>query len=238
MRSSALSSSSLVALVQLLGHASAQSGSSAGGISFPDPTGVSTTYSSKTYDISAATTTLANDDFSDERLAFLWNQVGPIATGPVTDTVEPTPEPSAYGNPSGGFHPYIATYDTNLSAASLPEGFSWGVASSAFQIEVCPLLRSHRSITSLTIIPGRRRRRRQGSLNLGLPQPPRRQPSRRQLHRRRRRLALLPLQARLRATEELGRPGLQLLHLLAAHLPLRQGSDQRRGREALRRCHC
>ena len=140
MRSSTLSSSSLVALFQLLGHVSAQSGSSADGISFPDPTGVSTTYSSKTYNASAATTTLANDDFSDERLAFLWNQVGPVATGPVTETVEPTPEPSAYGNPSGGFHPYIPTYDTNLSAASLPEGFSWGVASSAFQIEVCLLV--------------------------------------------------------------------------------------------------
>lgn len=136
MRSPTLSTSTFAALLQLLDRASAQSGSGAGGISFPDPTGVSTTYSSKTYDISAATTTLANDDFSDERLAFLWNQVGPIATGPVTDTVEPTPEPSAYGNPSGGFHPYIPSYDANLSAASLPEGFSWGVASSAFQIEV------------------------------------------------------------------------------------------------------
>jgi beta-glucosidase len=148
MRSPTLSSSSLVALIQFLGRASAQSGSSAGSISFPDPTGVSTTYSSKTYDVSAATTTLANDDFSDERLAFLWNQVGPVATGPVTDTVEPTPEPSAYGNPSGGFHPYIPTYETNLSAASLPEGFSWGVASSAFQIEVYELIPSHRNITN------------------------------------------------------------------------------------------
>jgi hypothetical protein len=148
MRSPTLASSSFVALVQLLGHASAQSGSSAGGISFPDPTGVSTTYSSKTYDISAATTTLANDDFSDERLAFLWNQVGPVAIGPVTETVEPTPEPSAYGNPSGGFHPYIPSYDTNLSAASLPEGFSWGVASSAFQIEVRPFISSQKSTTN------------------------------------------------------------------------------------------
>jgi hypothetical protein len=136
MRSPTLPASSLVALVHLLSYASAQSGSGASGISFPYPTGVSTTYSSTTYNASAATTTLANDDFSDERLAFLWNQVGPVATGPVTATVEPTPEPSTYGNPSGGFHPYIPSYDTNLSAASLPEGFSWGVASSAFQIEV------------------------------------------------------------------------------------------------------
>lgn len=135
MSSTALSRS-LVALASVLVLTSAQSGSNAGGVTFPDPTGVSTTYSSTTYDASAASTTLANDDFSDERLAFLWNQVGPIATGPVTETVEPTPEPSTYGNPSGGFHPYIPSYDTNLSAASLPDGFSWGVASSAFQIEV------------------------------------------------------------------------------------------------------
>lgn len=140
MRSSISSISSVVALVEIIGYASAQSGSSAGGISFPDPTGVSTTYSSTTYNASAATTTLANDDFSDERLAFLWNKVGPVATGPVTETVQPTPEPSTYGNPSGGFHPYIPSYDTNLSVASLPEGFSWGVASSAFQIEVCALV--------------------------------------------------------------------------------------------------
>jgi hypothetical protein len=140
MRSAIFPVSSFAALLHLLDQVSAQSGSTAGGISFPDPTGVSTTYSSTTYNASAATTTLANDDFSDERLAFLWNQVGPVATGPVTETVEPTPEPSAYGNPSGGFHPYIPSYDTNLSAASLPEGFSWGVASSAFQIEVCSLI--------------------------------------------------------------------------------------------------
>lgn len=119
-----------------LGSAVAQSGTGASGVSFPDPTSVSIQYSSTTYNASAASTTLANDDFSDERLAFLWNQVGPLATGPVTETVEPTPEPSAYGNPSGGFHPYIPSYASNLSTQSLPEGFSWGVASSAFQIEV------------------------------------------------------------------------------------------------------
>lgn len=86
----------------------------------------------------------------------------------------------------------------------------------------------------LTTPPGRRRRRRQRALNLGLPQPPRRQSSRRQLDRRRRRLALLPLQARLRAPKEPRRPSLQLLHLMAAHLPVWQRSHQRRGCEALR----
>jgi hypothetical protein len=140
MRSFTSFASSSIALAHILDYALAQSGSSSGGISFPDPTGVSTTYSSTTYNASAATTTLANDDFSDERLAFLWNQVGPISTGPVTVTVEHTPEPSTYGNPSGGFHPYIPSYDSNLTTASLPEGFSWGVSSSAFQIEVTSLL--------------------------------------------------------------------------------------------------
>ena len=139
MSSPKFSSGSLATLFLTLGFSHAQSGS---GISFPDPTGVSTTYSSTTYNASAASTTLVNDDFSDEKLAFLWNQVGPVATGPVTTTVEPTPEPSSYGNPSGGFHPFIPSYEQNLSTASLPEGFSWGVASSAFQIEVRRLRRT------------------------------------------------------------------------------------------------
>jgi hypothetical protein len=184
---------SSVTLAHVLGYAFAQSGSTAGGISFPDPTGVSTTYSSTTYNASAATTTLANDDFSDERLAFLWNQVGPVATGPVTETVSPTPEPSTYGNPSGGFHPYIPSYDSNLTAASLPEGFSWGVASSAFQIEVSRVI-GYDGHTS-DHMKGRRKRRRQRPINLGLPQPPRRKPSSRQLHRRCRSIALLVIQA-------------------------------------------
>jgi hypothetical protein len=137
MSSPKFSSGSLATLFLALGFSYAQSGSSADRISFPDPTGVSTTYSSTTYNASAASTTLANNDFSDEKLAFLWNQVGPVATGPVTETVDPTPEPSFYGNPAGGgFHPFIPSYEQNLSTASLPEGFAWGVASSAFQIEV------------------------------------------------------------------------------------------------------
>jgi hypothetical protein len=137
MPSPTFSSASFATLCLAFCFSYAKSGATANSISFPDPTGVSTTYSSTTYNASAASTTLANDDFSDEKLAFLWNQVGPVATGPVTETVEPTPEPSSYGNPAGGgFHPYIPSYEQNLSTASLPEGFSWGVASSAFQIEV------------------------------------------------------------------------------------------------------
>nr|OQO23441.1 hypothetical protein B0A51_07745 [Rachicladosporium sp. CCFEE 5018] len=104
-------------------------------ITFVNPTGVSTTYSTKSFDPSLASTQLPNDDFSNERLAFLWNQVGPIATGPVTTTVSPTPEPTAYGNPSNGLHPYVPSYVGNLSGEHLPSDFIWGVASSAYQIE-------------------------------------------------------------------------------------------------------
>lgn len=137
MPSPIFSSGSLVTLFLTIGFSYARSGSLVDGMSFPTPTGVSTTYASTTYNASAASTTLANDDFSDEKLAFLWNQVGPVAIGPVTETAEPTPEPSTYGNPaSGGFHPFIPSYETNLSTASLPVDFAWGVASSAFQIEV------------------------------------------------------------------------------------------------------
>jgi hypothetical protein len=221
MRSFTSFASCYIALAHILDYALAQSGSNSAGISFPDPTGVSTTYSSTTYNASAATTTLANDDFSDERLAFLWNQVGPVATGPLTETVEPTPEPSTYGSPSGGFHPYIPSYDLNLTAASLPEGFSWGVASSAFQIEVKASL----NLTgSLLTNSGRRRRRRQRPINLGLPQPPCRQPSSRQLHCRRCGIALLPFQARLRTLEEFRSAGFQFFDLLATHLSLWQRS--------------
>lgn len=133
-------------ILSLLGHACAQASSNSASsgttksptaISFPNPTGVSTEYATKAYNSSLASTKLPNNDFSDERLAFLWNQVGPIATGPITTTVSPTPEPSVYPNPGLSLHPYIPSYIPDLSAVQLPEGFVWGVASSSYQIEVC-----------------------------------------------------------------------------------------------------
>lgn len=105
------------------------------GFSFANPTGVSTTYATKSYNESLASTQLPQTDFSNERLAFLWDQVGPVATGPVTTTVSPTPEPSKYASP-GVFHPYIPSYEPGLANAKLPPNFVWGVASSAYQIEV------------------------------------------------------------------------------------------------------
>jgi len=105
------------------------------GISYPNPTGVSTQYTTTSYNAALASTYLPQTDFSDEQLAFLWDQVGPIRTGSLTTTVSPTPEPSSFARP-GIFHPYVPSYEPALNNVSLPANFIWGVASSAFQIEV------------------------------------------------------------------------------------------------------
>lgn len=117
-----------------LTNATTTSGS--GLLTYANPTGVSTTYTTTSYNYSLASTYLPQVDFSDERLAFLWDQVGPVATGSLTTTVSPTPEPSRYASP-GIFHPYVPSYESGLNDAKLPEGFLWGVASSAYQVEVC-----------------------------------------------------------------------------------------------------
>ncbi|KAI9647404.1 hypothetical protein NHQ30_003789 [Ciborinia camelliae] len=90
-------------------------------------------YSTKVYNVSAATTTITYQ-YTNEELAMLWNQVGHIAVGPITTTVEPMPEPSSYPRP-GIFHPLIPTYDTFLNNQTLPDDFIWGLAASAYQIE-------------------------------------------------------------------------------------------------------
>lgn len=64
----------------------------------------------------------------------LWNQVGKIATGPITATVEPVPEATAFPRP-GSFHPLVPTYDPSLNDVKLPDNFVWGFASSAYQVE-------------------------------------------------------------------------------------------------------
>lgn len=106
-----------------------------GPVTFPSPSGVSTSYSLTSYNPLATSTYLAQTDFSNERLALLWDQVGPVATGPITTTVTPTPEPSAYPSP-GAFHPLVPAYEPALNNVTLPRDFVWGVASSSYQIEV------------------------------------------------------------------------------------------------------
>lgn len=69
--------------------------------SFNSPSG----YSTKVYNVSAATTTISYD-YSDEELALLWDQIGPIKVGPITTTVQPIPEPTSYPRP-GVFHPQV-----------------------------------------------------------------------------------------------------------------------------------
>jgi len=121
------------------GITSAPSSDPSSRLTYPDPTGVSTVYTTTSYNYSLASTYLPQTDFSDERLAFLWDQVGPISTASVTTTVSPTPEPSSFASP-GIFHPYVPSYQPALNNASLPKNFIWGVASSAFQIEVSEIL--------------------------------------------------------------------------------------------------
>jgi hypothetical protein len=127
--------------------ASASSGTptSAGPITFTNPSGSGYNWSTKTYNATGYfSTNLPNTDYSDEALNFLWDQVGPISTGPVTTTVSPTPEPSVYPTP-GVFHPLVPSYEPALAGVKLPEGFTWGVASSGVTVFV-KILTSHANV--------------------------------------------------------------------------------------------
>lgn len=105
--------------------------------SAPSPTSIDfptySEYSTKVYNVSAATTTITYH-YSDEELALLWDQIGPISTGPITTTVSPTPEPTAYPRP-GSYHPLVPSYNTSLNEIKLPDDFIWGLAHSAYQVE-------------------------------------------------------------------------------------------------------
>ena len=79
-------------------------------LSFNKPSG----YSTKVYNVSAATTTLTYH-YSNEELGLLWDQVGPISVGPITTTVSPTPEPSSYPRP-GALHRQVCPIPRLLSA--------------------------------------------------------------------------------------------------------------------------
>jgi len=102
----------------------------------PTPTfSLPSNYTTQSYNASGAAVTFhPNADFSDQALARLWQQVGPIATGQLSTTVSPTPEPSSYARP-GALHPLIPHYDTTLLGKKFPDNFVWGVSSSAYQIE-------------------------------------------------------------------------------------------------------
>lgn len=131
----ALAALSAVSLVRAQAPSNATTSAPGGAVTFPPPSGVSTTYTLTSYNTLSTATYLTQTDFSNERLAFLWDQVGPVATGPVTTTVTPTPEPSAYPSP-GTFHPLVPAYEPDLNNFTLPRDFVWGVASSSYQIEV------------------------------------------------------------------------------------------------------
>lgn len=93
-------------------------------------------YSTASFNASAQPTAFTRTDFSENALNELWNMIGPVSTGPVTSTVEPTPEPSTYRQPDGNrFHGLVASNHPDLKDVKLPKGFKWGVSSSSYQIE-------------------------------------------------------------------------------------------------------
>jgi hypothetical protein len=98
------------------------------------PTITSAAYSTTTFNYSAASTYLPLTDFSNEQLALLWDQVGPVSTASINTTVSPTPEPSTFAKP-GWVHPLVPAYVPEVADAQLPDEFLWGVASAAFQVE-------------------------------------------------------------------------------------------------------
>jgi hypothetical protein len=111
--------------------ATAQSNSTAT-LSFALPSG----YSTRSFNASAQPTPFNRTDFSPNALAALWDQVGPVATGPVTTTVSPTPEPSVYAQPDGQYyHALLGSSYPETKDLKLPAGFQWGFSSSAYQIE-------------------------------------------------------------------------------------------------------
>jgi hypothetical protein len=67
-------------------------------LSFNTPTG----YSTQVYDASAAATT-ASSAYSNQELGRLWDRIGPIAVGVITNTVSIASEPKASERP-GRFH--------------------------------------------------------------------------------------------------------------------------------------
>ncbi|KAF2154670.1 glycoside hydrolase family 1 protein [Myriangium duriaei CBS 260.36] len=139
---------SVAAICSSLCFASAQSNGTTNGtatvpististtLSFPAPRAVSTSYTSTSYvNTQSLSNYMTQTDFSNERLALLWDRVGSISTGPITTTVKPTPEATPYATPGTDLHPLVPAYIPSLSNSTLPKDFVWGVASSAYQIE-------------------------------------------------------------------------------------------------------
>ncbi|KAH7079739.1 WD repeat-containing protein 26 [Paraphoma chrysanthemicola] len=101
-------------------------------ISFSLPSG----YSTRSYNASAQPTAYNRTDFSPNALAALWDQIGPVETGPLTTTASPTPEPSVYPQPNEQFYRgVLGSSYPETKDLKLPAGFQWGFSSSAYQIE-------------------------------------------------------------------------------------------------------
>jgi beta-glucosidase len=108
-------------------YAVPQASGSASSATTPAPSSTDE-YATVSFNSSAASTYLPNDCYSNECLAFLWDQVGPIETAAVTTVVEPTPDPSPFPQPNW-VHPLVPSYNREIEDAQLPADFLWGVAS-------------------------------------------------------------------------------------------------------------
>lgn len=122
----------LISLLSLLPAPIAAQSNGTRTLSFVLPSG----YRTATFNASAEPTAYNRTDFSPNALASLWDQVGPVSVGPITTTVLPTPEPTAYPQPNGQYyHGLIGSAYPETKDLKLPAGFRWGFSSSAYQIE-------------------------------------------------------------------------------------------------------
>lgn len=122
-------------LVSLSSPAVAQgsgNGTGTAPLSYAVPSG----YTTVSFNASVQPTPYTRTDFSPNALASLWDLVGPVATGIVTTTVSPTPEPTAYPQPDPQYyHALVGSAYPEARDLKLPPNFRWGFSSSAYQIE-------------------------------------------------------------------------------------------------------
>jgi hypothetical protein len=103
-------------------------------LSYAHPSG----YTSSTFNNSAQPTAYTRTDFSPNALASLWDIIGPIATGPITSTVSPTPEPTLYPQPDNTTTPSSAAPILKPPASNFPRTSNGASAPLRIKLRVQP----------------------------------------------------------------------------------------------------